>query len=118
MYHGGSRRERLRDCHPHELARLDVKPTANDILLDRFGFAREAEASYEAFITRDPSQPKRVLVLAAFLIRQVRTTEAVAILEAEALGLRLEARDPLERDVITRLRRQIVADQSSASHRK
>ncbi len=50
-------------------------------LLDRFGFAREAEASYKAFIARKPDQPERALALASFLARHDRTQEAVAILD-------------------------------------
>ena len=60
-------------------------------LLERFGFAREAEAAYKAFIARNPNEPERVLVLASFLARQDRTKEAVAILETAWKTCRPEA---------------------------
>ena len=41
-------------------------------LLNRYGFAKEAEAAYKAFVARDPKQPERVLALAQFLARQDR----------------------------------------------
>jgi len=50
-------------------------------LLDRFGFAREAEVSYNAFVARNPSDPERPLLLASFLARHDRTKEAVSILD-------------------------------------
>ncbi|HKI19939.1 MAG TPA: tetratricopeptide repeat protein, partial [Isosphaeraceae bacterium] len=50
-------------------------------LLSRYGFAKEAEEAYKAFIARDPKQPERVLALAQFLARQDRVTEAMAILK-------------------------------------
>jgi tetratricopeptide (TPR) repeat protein len=49
-------------------------------MLDRFGFAREAETAYKDLIARHPDQPERLLVLASFLARQDRTAEAVALL--------------------------------------
>ena len=49
-------------------------------LLDRYGFAGEAEAAYKAFIARDPEQPERSLALAQFLARQDRVAEAMEIL--------------------------------------
>ena len=50
-------------------------------LLNRYGFAKEAEAAYKAFIARDPKQPERVLALAQFLARQDRVAEAMEILK-------------------------------------
>ncbi len=50
-------------------------------LLNRYGFAKEAELAYKAFAARDPSQPERSLALAQFLASQDRPTEAIAILE-------------------------------------
>ena len=50
-------------------------------LLNRYGFAKEAEAAYRAFIARDPEQPERVLALAQFLARQDRVAEAMEILK-------------------------------------
>ena len=50
-------------------------------LLNRYGFAKEAEEAYKAFIARDPSQPERVLALAQFLARQDRVAEAMEILK-------------------------------------
>ena len=50
-------------------------------LLNRYGFAKEAEAAYKAFIAREPRQPERVLALAQFLARQDRVAEAMEILK-------------------------------------
>ena len=50
-------------------------------ILNRFGFAKEAEAAYKAFIARDLKQPERVLALAQFQARQDRVAEAMAILK-------------------------------------
>jgi tetratricopeptide (TPR) repeat protein len=50
-------------------------------LLSRYGFAKEAETAYKAFIAREPKQPERSLALARFLARQDRAPEAMAILE-------------------------------------
>ena len=50
-------------------------------LLNRYGFAKEAEAAYRAFIARDPEQPERVLALARFLASQDRVAEAMETLE-------------------------------------
>ncbi len=50
-------------------------------LLNRYGFAKEAEAAYKAFIARDPKQPERVLALARFLARRDRVAEAMAIFQ-------------------------------------
>jgi len=50
-------------------------------LLNRYGFAKEAEAAYKAFVARDPRQPERALVLAQFLARQDRVAEAMEILK-------------------------------------
>jgi len=50
-------------------------------LLNRYGFAREAEAAYRAFIARDPRLPERVLLLADFLARHDRVAEAMAVLK-------------------------------------
>jgi tetratricopeptide (TPR) repeat protein len=48
-------------------------------LLNRYGFAREAEESYKAFMARGPGQPERSLALGRFLARQDRVPEALAI---------------------------------------
>ncbi len=50
-------------------------------LLSRYGFTKEAEEAYKAFIARDPKQPERVLALAQFLARQDRVAEAMAIFQ-------------------------------------
>jgi tetratricopeptide (TPR) repeat protein len=60
-------------------------------LLERFGFAHEAEKAYNAFVARNPDEPERVLGLAEFLARQDRTQEAVAILERARATCRPEA---------------------------
>jgi tetratricopeptide (TPR) repeat protein len=48
-------------------------------LLDRYGFAKEAEAAYKAFVARAPDQPERILALASFLARRDRSAEATEI---------------------------------------
>ena len=50
-------------------------------LLNRYGFANEAELAYKAFAARNPSQPERSLALAQFLARQDRPAEAIGILK-------------------------------------
>ncbi len=69
----------LRKRKPELLALLEARgrevpdqigPVAD--LLNRYGFAKEAEAAYKAFIARDPKQPERALALAQFLARQDR----------------------------------------------
>jgi tetratricopeptide (TPR) repeat protein len=50
-------------------------------LLDRFGFAREAEEAYKTEIARAPHEPERLLSLASFLGRQNRPAMAIEILE-------------------------------------
>ena len=50
-------------------------------LLNRFGFAKEAEAAYKAFVAREPRQPERSLALAKFLTSQDRVPEAMDILK-------------------------------------
>jgi predicted Zn-dependent protease len=75
--HDGEVRELLLDRGQRNPDELGV--VAN--LLERFGFAREAESAYKAFVTRDPGQPERALDLATFLARQNRPREATAILE-------------------------------------
>jgi tetratricopeptide (TPR) repeat protein len=60
-------------------------------LLERFGFGKEAEVAYKDFIARDPSQPERMLALAAFLARQDRPKEAVALLDQAWTTCRPEA---------------------------
>ncbi len=49
--------------------------------MNRYGFAKEAETAYKAFIARDPKQPEPVLALAQFLARQDRVAEAIEILK-------------------------------------
>ncbi|MGA2700263.1 MAG: tetratricopeptide repeat protein [Isosphaeraceae bacterium] len=78
----------LRKRKPELLARLvahgrDVPDQIGAVadLLNRYGFAKEAEAAYKAFIARDPKQPERALALAQFLARQDRVAEAMAILK-------------------------------------
>jgi tetratricopeptide (TPR) repeat protein len=50
-------------------------------LLDRYGFAKEAESAYKAFIALDPKQPERSLALAQFFTRHDRVTEAMEMLK-------------------------------------
>ena len=78
----------LRQRKPELLALLEARgrevpdqigPVAD--LLNRYGFAKQAEAAYKAFIARDPRQPERTLALAQFLARQDRPAEAMAILK-------------------------------------
>jgi predicted Zn-dependent protease len=56
-----------------------IGPVAD--LLNRYGFAKEAEAAYKEFVAREPGQPERVLALARFLERQDRVAEAMEILK-------------------------------------
>ena len=49
-------------------------------LLDRYGFAEQAEAAFKSSIGSDPSQPERFIGLAQFLARQDRVSEAMDIL--------------------------------------
>jgi predicted Zn-dependent protease len=49
-------------------------------LYDRYGFAKEGEEAYRAFVARDPKQPERVLALAIFLTRHDRVAEAIELL--------------------------------------
>ncbi len=60
-------------------------------LLERFGFANEAEEAYKAFVARNPKEPDRVLLMASFLARQSRTKEAVAILDKARATCRPDA---------------------------
>ena len=78
----------LRKRKPELLALLEARgrevpdqigPVAD--LLNRYGFAKEAEAAYKAFVARDPKQPERALALAQFLARQDRVPEAMEILK-------------------------------------
>ena len=50
-------------------------------LLNRYGFAEEAETAYKTFAAREPKQPERDLALARFMGRQDRVTEAIVILK-------------------------------------
>jgi tetratricopeptide (TPR) repeat protein len=50
-------------------------------LLSRYGFDREAETAYRAFIAREPKQLERSLVLALFLAKQDRVVEALELLK-------------------------------------
>ena len=50
-------------------------------LLNRYGFAKEAEEAYKTFVARDPKQPERILALAQFLAGQDRVAEAIEILK-------------------------------------
>ena len=50
-------------------------------LLSRYGFVKEAETAYKAFIAREPKQPERALALARFLARQDRAAEAMELLK-------------------------------------
>ncbi len=47
----------------------------------RYGFAKEAEATYKGLIARDPKQPEGPLALAVFLARQDRVPEAIEVLK-------------------------------------
>jgi tetratricopeptide (TPR) repeat protein len=49
------------------------------LLLDRHGFATQAEQSYRADVDRVPRKPERVLTLASFLARHGRIDEAMTI---------------------------------------
>ena len=78
----------LRKRKPELLALLEARgrevpdqigPVAD--LFNRYGFVKEAEAAYKAFVARDPRQPERVLALAQFLARQDRVAEAMEILK-------------------------------------
>ena len=60
-------------------------------LLERFGFANEAEEAYKAFVARNPKEPDRVLLMASFLARQNRTKEAVVILDKARVTCRPDA---------------------------
>ena len=78
----------LRNRRPELLALLLERQRQNPdetasvaALLERYGYAGEAEAACKDFIARNPKEPERVLVLASFLARQDRTKEAVAVLE-------------------------------------
>jgi Tfp pilus assembly protein PilF len=50
-------------------------------LLERHGHAPEAEAAFRAFVAADPKQPERQLSLIAFLTRQNRPADALALCE-------------------------------------
>ena len=58
-----------------------IGPVAD--LLNRYGFLREAEVAYKAFIAQDPRQPERVLALVPVLAGQGRTSEALKILSQD-----------------------------------
>jgi cellulose synthase operon protein C len=77
----------LRNHRPELLALLDARgrqvpeqigPVAD--LLNHYGFAKQAEEAYKAFIAREPKQADRVLALANFLARRNRVAEAMGIL--------------------------------------
>src|SRR5262249_21764233 len=68
----------LLEAHGREVPD-QIGPVAD--LLNRYGFAKQAEAAYKAFIYRDPKQPERTLALAHFLARQDRVPEAMEILK-------------------------------------
>jgi tetratricopeptide (TPR) repeat protein len=78
----------LRKRKPELLALLEAR--SRDVpdqigsvadLLNRYGFAKEAEEAYKAYVARDPRQPDRVLALATFLARKDRPAEAINILK-------------------------------------
>ena len=78
----------LRKRKPQLLALLEARgrevpdrvgPVAD--LLNRYGFAKQAETAYKVFIAREPRQPERALALAQFLARQDRVLEAMDILK-------------------------------------
>jgi tetratricopeptide (TPR) repeat protein len=78
----------LRNRRPELLALLEShsRDVPNDIgtvanLLNRFGFANEAEEAYKAFAAHNASQPERSLALAQFLGRQDRVRDAMDILK-------------------------------------
>ncbi len=73
-----SRRELLSllDAHGRQVPD-DICVVAD--LLNRYGFAREAEDAYKAFAARVPGQPERSLALGRFLARQDRVSEALTI---------------------------------------
>ena len=59
-------------------------------MLARYGFAREAEQAYKAYIAREPDQHERVLVLAGFYATNGRSSEAMKILSQAWTILRHE----------------------------
>ncbi len=59
-------------------------------LLARYGFAREAEQAYKAYVARDPDGHERVLALAGFYATTGRTSEAMKILSQAWTALRHE----------------------------
>ncbi len=78
----------LRKRRPELLALLEARgrDVPDEIgvvadLLNRYGFANEAELAYKAFAARNPSQPERSLALAQFLARQDRPAEAMTVLK-------------------------------------
>ncbi len=67
----------------------EIKLVAHE--LETYGFAREAEAAYKAFIAGNPDDPERVLSMAVFLAGQDRSGEAAAILDAASKNCRPES---------------------------
>ena len=61
------------------------------VLLDRYGFLKDAEKAYKESIARNPSEPERVLALVPFLARQDRIGEATKILKNSRETCRPEA---------------------------
>ncbi|HKM54259.1 MAG TPA: tetratricopeptide repeat protein, partial [Isosphaeraceae bacterium] len=59
-------------------------------MLARYGFAREAEQAYKAYVARDPDRHERVLALARFYATTGRTSEAMKILSQAWMSLRKE----------------------------
>ena len=56
-------------------------------MLARYGFAREAEQAYKAYVARDPDRHERVLALARFYATTGRTSEAMKILSQTWMSL-------------------------------
>src|SRR5262249_47219840 len=54
-------------------------------LLNRHGFAREAEAAYKTFIAGNPKQSEPVLLLVRFLASKDRVSEAMEILKKASI---------------------------------
>ena len=60
-------------------------------MFDRYGFAKDAEEAYRAFIARNPKELERELALVPLLARQNRTREAVEILKHASSACKPEA---------------------------
>ena len=87
---------RYRDSELHTLLEARGRAAPDQIgnvavLLDRYGFTKQAEDAYRAYIARNPKEPERTLVLAPFLARANRLEEAVEVLKKAWKTCRPEA---------------------------